>query len=95
MSIATVVFIVGLYLVPLVLLAWGHRVRRLNPRARRSFWGAVIGHCIAGTLVMFGMMPPEEWTADQTVRGFIGLWALLVFPTVGAIGGLLTATKRV
>lgn len=94
MSTNTLVFIAGLYLVPLLLLAWGHKIRRLNPRARRAFWGAVLGHCIAGTLVMFGMIPPEEWTAGETVRGLLGFWGLLLFPGLGAIGGLLFQPKR-
>jgi hypothetical protein len=30
------------------------------------------------------MIPIEEWSSDETVRGFLGLWALLIFPVIGA-----------
>jgi hypothetical protein len=85
MTIGVVALLAGLFLVPAVLLAWGHRIRRLPPRSRRAFWGAIIGHVIAGTLALTsGMIPIEEWSSDETVRGFLGLWALLIFPVIGA-----------
>jgi amino acid permease len=95
MSAGTLVFIVGLYMVPLALLAWGHKIRKLSYRSRRAFWGAIIGHCVAGTLaVTWGMIPPENWTADEVMRGFFGLWAMLALPLIGAIGGALTARAK-
>lgn len=95
MSIGVLVFLVGLFGVPIALLAWGHKIRRLSPKSRRGFWGAVAGHCIAGTLaVSLGMIHPESWTADETMRGFFGLWAMLVLPVLGGIGALLTASDR-
>lgn len=91
MSIQMVVFLLGLFGVPIVLLLGGHRLRRRSRRAHRTFWGAVIGHCIAGTLaVSWGMVPPEAWTSDETARGFVGLWSLLVFPVAGALIGATT-----
>lgn len=95
MTIGVVVFLAGLFLVPIGLLAWGHKIRRLSPGSRRAFWGAVIGHCVAGTLALtLGMIPPETWTAEETVRGFFGFWAMLLFPVVGAVGALLTEPNR-
>lgn len=95
MSIGILIFIVGLYGVPVVLLAWGHKIRRLSPKSRRAFWGAIIGHCIAGTLaVTLGMIPPEEWTSDETMRGFFGLWAMLALPLIGAAAGALLQSSR-
>lgn len=92
MSIGILVFLLGLFAVPIALLAWGHKIRRLNPRSRRAFWGAVIGHCVAGTLALtLGMIPPEAWTESETTRGFFGLWAMLLFPVVGGITARLTA----
>lgn len=86
MTLHVAVFLVGLFGVPLALLAYGHRLRRRSPRGRSAFWGALLGHCFALVLVMvLGMIPPESWTADDTVRGFIGFWSLLVFPLVGAV----------
>ena len=91
MSVGIAVFLVGLFGVPLVLLAWGRRVRRMEPRPRRAFWGAIVGHCIAAVLaVSLGMIPPEAWTEQETVRGFFGLWGLLLLPIAGGIAGALT-----
>jgi hypothetical protein len=93
MSPGILAFIIGVYIVPVALLAWGHKIRRLGPRSRRAFWGAIIGHCIAGTAaITWGMIPPESWTAADTARGFFGLWAMLLLPIAGGIGGALTAT---
>lgn len=90
MNAGIVAFLVGLYVLPLALLWLGHHLKRRSARAKRIFWGAVIGHCIAGTLALFaGMMLPEEWTAQERMRGFLGLWALLIFPLAGGIVGSL------
>jgi hypothetical protein len=90
MNAGILAFLVGLYVLPLALLWLGHHLKRRSARARRIFWGAVIGHCIAGTLALFaGMMLPEEWTAHERMRGFLGLWALLIFPLAGGIAGAL------
>ena len=90
MSLGFVVFILGLFGVPIALLAYGHRLRRRPERQRNAFWGAVIGHCVAGLLaVTLGMIPPESWTPEDMVRGFAGLWSLLLFPVVGAAIGAM------
>lgn len=91
MTAGTLAFVVGLYAVPLILLAGGHRLRRLTPRRRRAFWGAIVGHCVAALLALVvGMFPPESWTEASRVRGFLGLWALLLLPIVGgAVAALL------
>lgn len=95
MSFGIFAFLVGLFVLPLGLLAWGHRLRRLSHRSRRAFWGAILGHCLAGVLAMAaGMMFPEEWTAQDVARGFLGLWALLVLPAVGAAGAWFTTSSR-
>ena len=90
MTAGILVFLVGLYVRPLVLLWLGHHLKRRSARAKRIFWGALIGHCVAGTLALLaGMMLPEEWTAQERLRGFLGLWALLIFPLAGGIAGAL------
>ena len=71
MSPGILVFLIGIYIVPIALLAWGHKVRRLTPRSRRGFWGAIIGHIAAGTIALvWGMIPPDAWTAEETAPGF-------------------------
>lgn len=86
MSIHLVVFLIGLFVVPIVLLVYGRRIRRRGPGQRALFWGAIAGHCVAVIVaVVLGMIPPEEWTSNDTARGFAGFWSLLVFPIVGAL----------
>jgi hypothetical protein len=95
MTAGIMVFLVGLYVLPLGLLWLGHHLKRRSARARRVFWGAIIGHCIAGTLALVaGIMFPEEWTAQERIRGFLGLWALLVFPVAGGIVGAVRNPAR-
>jgi hypothetical protein len=95
MTPGIVAFIVGLYVLPLVLLWWGHRFKRLPARSRRAFWGAVIGHCVAGTIALTaGMVLPEEWDAQERLRGFAGLWSLLIFPLAGAAASALLTPSR-
>lgn len=95
MSVHFIAFLLGIFGVPLVLLAIGHRLRRRSPRTRAIFWGAVVGHIAAGIVaVTWGMIPPDAWEPSETARGFAGLWSLLAFPVVGATFGALTAQSR-
>jgi hypothetical protein len=95
MNLNIIAFILGLFGVPLVLLAIGHRLRRRSPRMRAIFWGAIAGHCVAAVLaVVWGMIPPDAWEPSETARGFAGLWSLLVFPVAGALLFALRAGGR-
>ena len=86
MSLNIIVFLVGLFGVPIALLAIGHKLRRRSPRTKAVFRGAIIGHCIAGTVaVIWGMIPPEAWEPTESARGFAGLWSLLLLPVLGAL----------
>ena len=94
MSLGIVAFLIGLFGVPIALLVYGHRLRRRTPRQRAIFWGAVTGHCIAGTLaVVWGMIPPEAWTPEESARGFAGLWSLLLLPVLGAVVGAFASRE--
>jgi hypothetical protein len=96
MSVNLLVFLLGLFGIPLFLLWFGHRLRRRTPRERSVFWGALIGHCVAGTVaVVWGMIPPETWTAEERARGFVGLWSLLLVPLVGAAIGAMSPRGQV
>ena len=95
MSAGLAAFLVGLFVVPGILLWYSHHLRKRSPRARAIFWGAVIGHCVAGFLaVILGMIPPEAWTSEETIRGFAGLWGLLLFPLLGALIGAVRRAPR-
>lgn len=88
MSIHILAFIAGLFLVPLALLMVAHKLRRRSPRVRAAFWGGVAGHIIALVLAtIWGMIPPETLTPQETARGAASLWSLLVLPLAGALIG--------
>lgn len=95
MTAGILAMLAGLFVVPVALLWTGHRLRRLPPRTRRAFWGGIIGHCVAGTLALVaGMIRPEEWTAQDTARGFLGMWSLVFLPLLGALAGALSTPSR-
>lgn len=81
----------GLFGVPVVLLAYGHRFRQHTSRGRRAWWGALIGYgCAACIALAAGLFPPQAWTASDDLRGAAGLWSLLVLPLLGAVVARLT-----
>jgi uncharacterized membrane protein YhaH (DUF805 family) len=87
-------FLIGLYVFPLVLLWWGHHLKRRSRTARRAFWGAIIGHCVAGVLALSaGILFPEEWDAQERLRGLLGLWSLMIFPVAGAFAAVLLPSR--
>jgi hypothetical protein len=80
--------LLGLFGVPLALLWSGRRLRRRSERYRHIFWGALLGHCVAGVIALVAaMVPPEAWSAAETVRGLAGIWGLVALPVVGAMVG--------
>lgn len=92
MSIGVVAMLLGVFVVPTVLLWMGHRLRRRPERWQRAFWGGLIGHIVAlvvGSLA--AMIPPEEWSATDHLRGALAFWAFLVLPLAG---GLIGAMRR-
>ncbi|MES2524800.1 MAG: hypothetical protein V4617_19035 [Gemmatimonadota bacterium] len=91
--------LLGVFIVPVLLLWAGHRLRRRTPRMRRAFWGGVIGHIIALVIgSIAAMITPAAWDAGDTWRGLFGLWSFLLLPAIGAtiaaFGSGSTATGR-
>jgi hypothetical protein len=87
-SIHILVFIVGLFIVPIALLVVAHKLRRRSPRTRTAFWGAILGHIVAAIVATtWGMIPAETLTPQETARGAASLWTLLAFPLAGAAIG--------
>jgi cytosine/uracil/thiamine/allantoin permease len=95
MSVHFVVFLLGLFGIPLVLLAVGHKLRKRSPRTQAMFRGAICGHCVAGIVaVVWAMIPPETWEPSDMARGFAGLWSLLLFPVAGALAYWIVRRRR-
>ena len=95
MTLGILALLLGAFIVPGVLLWLGHRLRRRPPRWRRAFWGGLTGHLIAlvvGSIA--AMTPAAHWSPDDTVRGALGFWSVLVLPVAGAIVGMLRAPRR-
>lgn len=94
MSIGTVALLVGLFVIPLIILGLGHRLRRRSPAQRRMFWGALVGYLVAALAAMWvGMVPAAEWSNSDTVRGLLGFWGLLVGPIIGAAAALASQRR--
>lgn len=94
MSVALVAMLSGLFVIPALLLTVGHRLRRRSVRVQSAFWGAIAAHVLAAVAAMvFSMIPPEEWRADDLWRGAFGFWAMLVAPVVGAAFGYFKPAK--
>jgi hypothetical protein len=89
------VFLLGLYGLPLVLLAWGHGLRRRSARLQRAFWGAIGGHLLAMLLALGAALSlPAAWSSTDVARGALGLWSLLMLPIGGALLGAVTSRSR-
>jgi hypothetical protein len=85
MNPGIVAFLLGLFGVPLALLITAHKWHQRSARARGTFWGATIGHCVAAIpAVVWPMIPPEAWVEAETARGVASFWALLALPLLGA-----------
>lgn len=90
MTVGRIALLLGLFLVPAVLLACGHRLRKRTPLWRAVFWTAVVAHILAATVAtVVSMVPPAAWRDDDVWRGLLGFWLLLVAPLGAAIGAAL------
>ena len=89
MSAGTFALLFGLFVIPVGLLALGHRLRRRPPVQRAIFWGGLIGYLVGSLVALWvGMIPAAEWTRTDTVRGVLGYWGLVLGPVVGAAAAL-------
>ncbi|HET9227865.1 MAG TPA: hypothetical protein VFR31_14415 [Thermoanaerobaculia bacterium] len=96
MSWEHVALLLGLFGVPALLLAIGHRLRRRPPLWRRVFWGGLIGHSLALLALMIVMMyPPVLWEGGVRARDIGVHWSLILGAVVGGgIAALLPAWRR-
>lgn len=88
MTAGLAAMLVGLFVVPVLLLWSGHRLRRRSSRWQYVFWGALVGHVVAIPIAAIAAMtPPVEWAGSDVLRGALGFWSLLVLPAAGALVG--------
>ncbi len=96
MTLENWVLLVGMFVVPALLLALGHRLRRRPPVWRRVFWGGVAGHSIA-VLVMLAatLVPPVAWEGGPRPRDHAVHWSMVLGAVAGgAIGAALPGRTR-
>jgi protein-S-isoprenylcysteine O-methyltransferase Ste14 len=90
---ANIALLLGLFAVPTLLLALGHRLRERSPRQRGAFWGGVIGHSVAALVAVVAMhAPPVLWTGDARVALVFG--AMLAGGVIGAAAGAMRAAAK-
>lgn len=88
--LARFALLVGLFVVPSLLLAVGHRMRERSDRTKRLFWGGVIGHALGVVVTMLVMMSPPVWWADaESVRTLAVYWAMIIGFGAGAVAGVV------
>jgi hypothetical protein len=92
---ARIVFVVGLFIVPLVLLAMGHDLRKRPARQRGTFWGAASGY-FAGVLVtaVLTVMPPVHWSAGSPPRDLAVHFSMVAGTILGAMAGSFLRRAR-
>jgi hypothetical protein len=96
MTLENWALLVGLFVVPALLVALGHRLRRRPLFWRRVFWGGVIGHSIAIFLMLTAALyPPVAWEGGPRTRDAAVHWSLVLGAVVGGvIGAALPARMR-
>ena len=87
MTLSKLALLLGLFVLPGIALALGHRIAKRPARQRSAFWGVVIGHTAAMLVATAAALySPVKWSAADVARGALGLWGMLV---LGAIGGVI------
>jgi uncharacterized membrane protein len=90
---ARLALLAGFFLVPLALLALGHRLRERSPAQKGAFWGGVVGHSAAIVVAVVALhYPPVLWSGDARVA--IAFWSTLLGGALGAVVGLLRTRLR-
>jgi hypothetical protein len=97
MTAEHVALLAGLFAVPALLLALGHRLRRRRPLWRRVFWGAVAGHSVAILVMLTATLyPPVAWEGGLRVRDVVVHWSLVLGAVVGgAVSAALPVRRRI
>ena len=91
MSVSLIGLLLGLFAGPAVLLQVGHRLRDRTHRAKRAFWGGVIGHSLGAVISMSALMlPPIHWDESGMLRAAAAHWAMALLLVMGVIAGAVS-----
>lgn len=94
MNASGIIFLLGLFAAPAVLLWLGHRLRGRGAAAFGAFWGGVIGHSLALVAVLVAAhWPPVLWV-EGSLRAGIVFGSLLGASILGAGIGAAVAVAR-
>ena len=87
--------LLGLFVVPGARSGWATDCAA-DAAGRGDIWGALTGYCVAACVALYAsMVPAAMWAADDTVRGLLGFWSLIIGPAAGAlIGNARGITRR-
>ena len=90
---ARAAFLIGAFVVPVVLLWLGHRLRDRTPAQRGAFWGGLVGHSIAIAVALAALhYPPVQWQGGT--RSMLVFWSLLLGAALGAGIGAVRARSE-
>lgn len=91
MSVGAVAFAIGLFAVPLLLLALGHNLRWRTTRERAVFWAGTWGY-LGGIVLtcVVSLTPPVDWAGGPALRSFVFHWGMLLGAAAGAAIGAAT-----
>jgi hypothetical protein len=88
-----VALLMGFFVVPLALLALGHRLRERTVRQRGAFWGGVIGHSLALLAAVTALHYPAVLWSGQA-RVFVAFWLMLIGGVAGVLVGAAVGFRR-
>ena len=95
MTLSMLALLLGLFAVPAVALALGHRIAKRPARQRGAFWGIVVGHTIAMLVATAAALyQPVRWSGADVMRGTMGLWGMLALGLVGGVVGYVVSGEE-
>jgi len=87
MNLDPSVLLLGLFGIPVLLMALGHRLRGKSGSHKRRFWGGVLGYLLGMTAAIGAMvLPPVSWDGGGSLRPFLVHWAMFL----GGLSGIVT-----
>lgn len=95
MSGGRVIFVFGLFIVPLTLVWYGHHLRRRSPNQRAIFWGGVIGYGIGVVITsVFMLVPPVDWAGGGRIREMAIQYSMVVLALLGIVSAVATRWRH-